>query len=215
MKITRKTARILFILLIVFAVGGVTGFLIWQNSANVVDATNAPATNTSGLPTSPDKPVERPKPLASDTADHLWIPDRSIDTPVVYVEEADEKIFQEELANGVVHYPGTALPGEPGNPYIFGHSSDYRWKPGNYKQVFKPLVDIPVGTVIRITNHAGELFVYKVIETKIVGPKDTSVLDQRNYEKTLLTLQTSWPVGTALKRFIAIAELDEIATYGQ
>ena len=66
----------------------------------------------------------------------------------------------------------------------------------------------------RITNPDGGLFIYHVIETKIVGPKDVSVMDQQNYERKLLTLQTSWPVGTALKRYIAVCEIDEQATYG-
>ena len=114
----------------------------------------------------------------------------------------------------MVHFPGTAKPGELGNPYIFGHSSDYFWKPGDYKEVFKPLIDIPLETEIRITNSDGELFIYRVIETKIVSPEEVSVLDQYNYERYLLTLQTSWPLGTALKRYIVIAEMDELATFG-
>jgi len=174
------------------------------------------ATNTdqARLPTSGERTVISRPTLERDEPDHISIPDRGIETPVVYVDTVDEKIFQEGLANGVVHYPNTPLPGEFGNPYIFGHSSDYAWKKGDYKKIFKPLVDIPLGTTIRITDHDGQLFVYKVIETKIVGPKDVSVLDQYSYERKMLTLQTSWPVGTALKRYIAIAELDQTATYG-
>jgi len=38
-----------------------------------------------------------------------------------------ENIFMKELEKGVVRYPGTARPGENGNAFIFGHSSNYPW----------------------------------------------------------------------------------------
>jgi len=144
----------------------------------------------------------------------VYIPDVGIAAPIVYItqEQNNQDDHQAALANGVVHYPGTSKPGEYGNPYIFGHSSDYFWKEGNYKQIFKPLIDIPLDTVIKITDQEGKLFYYKVIETKIVGPDETSVLEQ-DYERQILTLQTSWPLGTALKRYLVIAELDPEATY--
>jgi sortase A len=92
--------------------------------------------------------------------------------------------------------------------YIFGHSSDFAWTPGSYKTVFAKLPEIQLGTEIRISDDAGKIYTYKVIETKVVGPKDTSVLTQ-DPAKKLLTLQTSYPVGTALKRFLAVSELVE------
>ena len=212
----KKKDRIITIALIIIAViVGYFVFLNWQGKSQVIEQlnvnqnTNLSRTITNAIPIVPPRP-----PLETGDADYLWIPDRNITAPIVYVDEANEDVFQDALTRGVVHYPGTALPGEPGNPYIFGHSSDYMWKPGDFKQVLKEMIDIPLETEIRITNHEGGLFIYRVIETKIVGPKEVSVLDQYNYERTLLTLQTSCPVGTALKRYIAIAELDEEATYG-
>jgi len=185
----------------------------WQGHEQITQPANIDIIqiNTNQAP----EIVRRPT-LETAEADHLWIPDRGIEAPVIYItqEQNNNDGHQEALAKGVVHYPGTALPGEKGNPYIFGHSSDYFWKPGDYKEVFKPLVDIPIDTDVRITNPDGELFIYKVIETKIVGPDDTSVLDQLDYARKLLSLQASWPIGTALKRYIAICELDEEATYG-
>ncbi|MFH0804761.1 MAG: class E sortase [Patescibacteria group bacterium] len=174
-------------------------------NGNLVTTVNG---NSNTAPTPPKVVLKRGDP------DHLSIPDRKIEAPIVYTDKTDEPSFQEALTRGVVHYPGTALPGEYGNPYIFGHSSDYFWKPGDFKQVLKPLVDVPIGTVVNITDNAGALFVYKVIETRIVGPKDVSVLDQGDGTRRLLTLQTSWPIGTALKRYVALCELDEPATYG-
>ncbi|MBI5037487.1 MAG: sortase [Candidatus Kerfeldbacteria bacterium] len=210
---TKRTMHISITVLLVVATVTV-GYLVfqkWRGNTNVVagDITVIPGTRTNTNVV----PVHR-VPLERGEPNRIHIPDRDIQAPVVYVEEANEERFQEALASGVVHYPGTAAVGELGNPYIFGHSSDYAWKPGSYKKVFAPLVDIPIGTAVRITNDAGELYIYTVIETKVVGPKDVSVLDQYNNERYMLTLQTSYPIGTALKRFIAVCELDSEATFG-
>jgi HemK-like putative methylase len=69
----------------------------------------------------------------------LSIPSLSIEAPIQFIDKADEKTFQAALKNGVVHYPGTALAGEFGNMYIFGHSSDYIWSKGHYKTIFAVL----------------------------------------------------------------------------
>lgn len=155
----------------------------------------------------------RPQPVAVSASaedgppDWLIIEKLGIEAPIVYVEQADESVFQEGLRRGVVHYPGTAPIGEAGNPYIFGHSSDYIWSKGHYQAVFAVLPEIKTGEAIVVSDHAGKKFVYKVVETKVVGPRDVSVLDQQDYQRKLLTLQTSYPVGTALRRFVVIAEL--------
>ncbi len=210
----QKKSWIITITLFIIAVSvGVLAFISWQNKSTLIQTANL---NGGQLPTSGEREIIKRPTLETGEPDHISIPDRGIETPIIYIaqEENNEEGHQEALAKGVVHYPGTALPGEFGNPYIFGHSSDFFWKPGDYKKIFKPLIDIPVNTEIHITNHDGELFIYRVIETKIVGPKEVSVLDQYNYERKMLTLQTSWPLNTALKRYIALAELDEEATYG-
>jgi len=139
--------------------------------------------------------------------DTLKIGSLGIQTPIIYGIAKTEAAYQEALRNGVVHFPDTALPGELGNVYIFGHSSDYVWSPGDYKTIFARLPQIETGAEIEITNAAGKLFVYTVIETKIVGPRDLSVLDQFENKRHLLTLQTSYPLGTALQRYIVVAEL--------
>ena len=136
----------------------------------------------------------------------LIIESLSIRVPIQYTADIDENKFQQALANGVVHFPGTASIGHPGNAYIFGHSSDFLWTPGHYKTAFATLPKIKIGDRIIVTNPRGESFAYEVKETKIVAKDDLSVLAQ-DYSKKLLTLQTSWPVGTALKRFVVMAEL--------
>lgn len=126
--------------------------------------------------------------------------------PVLYVDRKNETDFQAALKNGVVHYPGTAMPGELGNVYIFGHSSDYFWSKSPYKTIFALLPEIHVGDEIQLSNASGTVFTYLVTGTKIVFPDDLTVLDQQGRTKKLLTLQTSYPLGTALRRYLVFAE---------
>ncbi|MFH1866687.1 MAG: sortase [Patescibacteria group bacterium] len=153
---------------------------------------NDPATNTTN------------KKLGPNT---LQISSLSLIVPVIYVNQATDEVFQQALERGVVHFPGTANPGEYGNDYIFGHSSDYRWRSGSYKSVFAVLPKIKIGAEILITNNQGVVFKYVVKESKVVAKTDIQYLGQYGYQRRLLTLQTSWPVGTALKRWVVIAEL--------
>jgi sortase A len=156
------------------------------------------------------KPVpETVKNIQTGEPNRLSIQKLGITAPIIITENKTEKEFQQDLAQGVVHYPGTAKIGEVGNAYIFGHSSDFLWKPGSFKTVFALLPKIQIGDIITASNEQGQVFEYKVIETKIIKPNDLSVLSQDTGGRKILTLQTSYPVGTALKRFIVTAELVE------
>lgn len=44
-----------------------------------------------------------------------------------------------ELENGVIRYPGSGKPGETGNSFVFGHSSNFPWMEGDYNDVFSLL----------------------------------------------------------------------------
>jgi LPXTG-site transpeptidase (sortase) family protein len=138
----------------------------------------------------------------------LKVPGLNIQAPIQYVDTVSEDVFQKALIDGVVHFPNTAKPGEWGNTYIFGHSSDYAWSKGNYKTVFALLPRIQIGERITVSDSSGKPFTYVVTKTFVVSPNNSEVLDQFGYQKKMLTLQTSYPVGTALKRFIVQAELD-------
>jgi sortase A len=92
------------------------------------------------------------------------------------------------LRLGAGHVPGTLMA-------IAGHRDTF----------FRPLKDIQVSDTIRITTPDGTTE-YHVVSTKIVSPKDVSVLDGET-DKTL-TLVTCYPfyyIGPAPKRFIVQA----------
>ncbi|MBI5654538.1 sortase [Candidatus Uhrbacteria bacterium] len=159
-------------------------------------------------------PHVSPPLVATTTAQEVGEPNRltieslGIDAPIVYIDEKNEAAYQSALKKGVVHFPGTAFPGELGNVYIFGHSSDFSWAESPFRSIFALLTEIKVGDAINISDSEGRIFHYYVTGTKVVSPKDLSVLDQYGDKKKMLTLQTSYPLGTALRRFLVVAESD-------
>jgi sortase A len=136
----------------------------------------------------------------------LVIPKLSVSVPIIFADSRAENQIQADLQNGAVHLKDTVMPGEIGNSYIVGHSSDYPDSKGNYKTVFAKLPTLVVGDEVVIRGQGRELH-FKVIKTKIVEADDLSVLSQDTGGRAILTLQTSYPIGTAQKRFIVSAEL--------
>ncbi|MBI2638190.1 class D sortase [Candidatus Peregrinibacteria bacterium] len=117
-----------------------------------------------------------------------------------------ESDIQKALKNGVIHYPGTALPGDNGNVVITGHSSYYVWDPGRFKDVFALLHDVKMGDRI-VVYFNQKKYIYEVNKIKVVLPKDVDVLGPSPTEQ--LTLITCTPIGTNLKRLIVQAKLVE------
>lgn len=137
----------------------------------------------------------------------IFIPSLGIIAPIVESDQSNEKAFQEALQKGVVHYPGSAFPGQVGNMYIFGHSSDFAFKGGDYKTVFALLPSIKNEAEITITDKDGQKYNYKVFNQFVAKKTDVHLLDQNTKGRKILTLQTSYPIGTALQRYIVQAEL--------
>lgn len=156
---------------------------------------------------SPSVVVERKDGIAVLGPDMLVIERLSIKAPIVYPKGSSETDFQNALRGGVVHYPDTARPGEPGNVFIFGHSSDLPWARGDYKTVFALLPQIGKGDDILVSDPSGNTFKYTVIDTFQTSANNVALLDQGDGTRRRLTLQTSYPIGTALRRWIVIAEL--------
>lgn len=115
-----------------------------------------------------------------------------------------ESDIQESLRDGVVHYPGSARPGQAGNFFVTGHSSYYPWDDGKYKSVFARLQELNIGDTYFV-YYGGDRHSYRVTEKYEVKPNNVSVLDQPS-NKRIATLMTCTPVGTTLRRLIVRAE---------
>ncbi|MDD5041633.1 MAG: sortase [Candidatus Peribacteraceae bacterium] len=115
-----------------------------------------------------------------------------------------ESDIQQSLEQGVVHYPGTAKPGQAGNFFVTGHSSYYPWAPGNFKTVFARLHMLSEGDDYWV-YYGGDKHRYVVQSVAEVKPSNVDVLDQPA-DRRLSTLMTCTPVGTTLRRLIVSAE---------
>lgn len=197
-SILKKIITLAIILIAVFAL--LNWQYIWINLKYYVSGVSSVSNTADSFPISGD---EKGQP------NNLSIPSLGIQAPIIYVDEKSESVYQDALQRGVVHFPGTAKPGEPGNIYIFGHSSDYVFSKGDYKAVFALLPKIEIGATVQISDEQGNEYSYEVLESFATASDDLSVLDQRDYQKRLLTVQTSYPIGTALRRWIVVAELIE------
>ena len=115
-----------------------------------------------------------------------------------------EKQIQSGLQQGVVHYPGTANPGQYGNVFMTGHSSYYPWDPGKFKDIFATLGKLEVGDRYYV-YYDQKKYTYQVIDKREVKPSNVDVLSQPT-DKKISTLMTCTPVGTALRRLIITGE---------
>lgn len=119
-----------------------------------------------------------------------------------------ENIFMEELQKWVVRYPGTSLPWQTGNAFIFWHSSNYPWMKGQYNDVFALLDKLSPGDEI-IVYYWQKKFTYTMKEKTVVKPGNVKALQSRDPNKKELSLMTCWPIGTNINRLIVFAELKE------
>ncbi|MBP9750250.1 MAG: sortase [Candidatus Peribacteraceae bacterium] len=120
-----------------------------------------------------------------------------------------ENDIQTALQDGVVHYPGTANPGQAGNFFVTGHSSYYAWGEGDYKSVFARLHELEVGDEYWV-YYGGDKHRFSIVSKAEVQPSDVHVLDQPGNQRTA-TLMTCTPVGTTLRRLVVSAvEVDPV-----
>ncbi|MBU2259213.1 class E sortase [Patescibacteria group bacterium] len=115
-----------------------------------------------------------------------------------------EDDIQDALQMGVVHYPGTAKPGQAGNFFVTGHSSYYPWASGKYKNVFARLHELEPGDEYWV-YYGGDKHRYIVRGKKEVKSSDVTVLDQP-VDRRVATLMTCTPIGTTLRRLIITSE---------
>lgn len=118
----------------------------------------------------------------------------TISIPKLKIDSAAVAIGSEDLSKSLVHYPGTALPGQKGNAVIFGHSVlPLFFDPKNYLTIFSTLPTLNKGDEI-VVNYDGVEYKYRVEDMLEVLPTDLQVLDQDTSD-SFLTLVTCVPPG--------------------
>lgn len=163
----------------------------------------APNTNSPGgdltnpnawFPTAPQKKVVTP------------VNTYMLSIPKLKIQDALVTVAGDDLGISLVHYGGTALPGEYGNTVIFGHSTlPQFFNPKNYKTIFSTLPSMKVWDEISVT-YDGITYKYVVYDMTVTGPSDLSALEQR-FDDSYLTLVTCVPPGTYWQRLHVFAKL--------
>ena len=130
-------------------------------------------------------------PIPGDAVAILQIPRIGVDKAVV------EGVSRADLRQGPGHYPGTPLPGQPGNAAIAGHRT-------TYGAPFYRLDQLSPGDVVTVTTRQGK-FRYVVEDKQIVPPSNSHALDASLDSR--LTLTTCHPRFSARRRLVVTATL--------
>lgn len=132
----------------------------------------------------------------------------SLSIPSLGLSDARVSLFDEDLTKHLVQYPQTSLPGTPGSPVIFGHSTlPQFFDPQKYTTIFSNLPKVKPGSDIFVKYNDTE-YTYRVSSVIEVKPSELWVLKQ-NYNAKTLKVITCVPPGTTLKRLVVEATLIE------
>ena len=132
-----------------------------------------------------------------------------ISIPKLGISDANALVGGEDLSKSLIHFGGTALPGDYGNAVIFGHSTlPYFYNPEDYKTIFSTLPKLKEGDEI-FAEYDGLKYKYVVEEMFVVKPQDVQILEQK-FDDSYLTLVTCVPPGTYLERLVVRARLKSL-----
>ncbi len=158
-----------------------------------------------------------PAPKNPQQQNFLKYPKYNINTPIIYSglddlfnRKADGSIdfsspieedlsqgplsnpIQRLLVDGIVHIAFTPLPGEIGNSYIVGHSSNFSSVQSSYNFIFKPIERrSEVGEEFILWDKQGRELTFKVFEVKEILENDTQEAYKTFGDRRVVTLQTS------------------------
>lgn len=128
---------------------------------------------------------------------------------IANVDPKDSRVYQQALTQGVAHAKGTALPDQPGNTFLFAHSSDSLLNANTYNAVFYLLNKLEPDNLFYIA-YKEKLYKYQVVKKQLVSPTEVNFYDKSvaDADQTA-TLMTCWPPATTLKRLVVVGELTD------
>ena len=159
------------------------------STSSTTTTTTPRATSTTTTTTSTTVPL--PPPVPGEPVARIVIPAIGVDKIVV------EGISRDDLKKGPGHYPGTPMPGQPGNAAIAGHRT-------TYGAPFHRVDELVPGDEILVTTVQGE-FRYEVTGQRIVSPSEVEVVNYQGDDR--LTLTACHPKYSARQRIIIFAAL--------
>ena len=166
------------------------------SSTSTTTSTSTSTSTTSTSTTSTTVPATLPNPEsppADPNATEPLVELGTIEIPRIGVTKSMyEGITLTTLNHGPGHWPGTAMPGNPGNVVIAGHRV-------SHDKPFRNLDKLEPGDQVIMTTDAGR-FVYQVTGTDIVYPDALWIVDQTaDYTATLFACH---PPGSTKQRIV-------------
>jgi len=146
---------------------------------------------------------DAPKSNYTDRSNSVLISKLGVDAPLIFPAGTSQKELNAALNEGIIVYPGSALPGQNGEVFLSGHSSTFIWNKTSYGQVFALLDKLEAGDVVSIAYNNLQ-YDYRVTGKEVLTPSQTILTKT---EQPTITLMTCWPIGTSLKRLVVRGEL--------
>jgi hypothetical protein len=154
-----------------------------------------------------------PPPVNPPITNRIVWPKYNIDAPIIYSSLTDlfrvengtinfnsyvnnvpiDSPIQQKLTQGVVHVAYSPLPGEIGNSYIIGHSTNYLSVNSPYNEVFGALERAgEAGEIFTVYDHEGRRLNFRVFEAFEVEESEVDRAYNRfDRTKRIVTLQAS------------------------
>lgn len=129
-------------------------------------------------------------PVKGDVVGKLTIPKLESELPII------EGTHEDELAQGVGHYSGTAYPLQNDQIVLSGHRDT----------VFRRMGELDIGDIMIIELPYGD-FSYEIVDTKVVDADDRTIIVPTSPDE-VLTVTTCYPftyIGSAPDRYIITA----------
>lgn len=133
----------------------------------------------------------------------------ALSIPRLSIDEAMVSTVDYDLSKHLVHYVGTALPGEKGTAVILGHSTlPQLFDKDNYRTIFATLHKLKTGDEFYVKIN-GASYKYKIFSIFITDASSTNIFSQ-SYDSSYVTLVTCTPPGTVWKRLIIKGRLESM-----
>lgn len=129
----------------------------------------------------------------------------SLTVPTLKIKKEKVWVDSNDLSQGLVHLPGSALPGEKGNVFISGHSASSPLF-GFKNAIFSKLQDLKKGDKIIVEVNNTE-YIYQITDLKVVNPADLSVILPPDTINRFVTLMTCVPPGLNFKRLVVLGKM--------
>ncbi len=140
----------------------------------------------------------------SEKENSIEIPKIGVLAPLIFDKGLDDKGVYKAMDRGAVLYPKSALPGEPGQTIILGHSAPPNWPKVKYDWIFSQLNDLEVGDKIFVYFEKKK-YSYLVKNKIFLERGEELPQDLTNFDNMLILI-SCWPPGKDIKRIAVVAK---------